>query len=204
MKKNYLKTIACNLFLLTCIFGLADYSFPQKSKLKNSDEIVFEFFRGSFANAKRREISLFIYKSGRIECEFSTEISGKKSDRLQKNCLQISKTKINELIKIAEMPDFLNAEESYSIFNGGIDNSKWAGVTYYRKKGDKDIDFTSDEGVREDEENALPKAVSNFLTKIKEIEKLIEKSSKQKVCSAIIRRNFFDSNFRQSIFFLKG
>ena len=178
MKKNYLKTILCNLFLLTCVFGLADYSFSQKSKLKNSDEIIFEFFRGSFANAKRRENSLFIYKSGRIECEFSTEISGKKSDRLKKNCLQISQTKINELIKIAEMPDFLNAEESYTIFDGGIDNSKWAGITYYRKKGDKDIDFTSDEGVREDEENALPKAVNNFLTKIKEIEKLI-KSNKQ-------------------------
>ncbi len=165
-------TIGCAVLLLMVF--LQSNSFAQKTQ-KAKDVILFEVSKYLNPGGIRRgsQRTLFIYRSGRIACKsLSYNPLGKKVETTNNNCFQISKKKIDELTELAEQTDFLEAEDSYQFFGGGVDYGKTFSIIFYRESGEKEIFLTNPR--RSPNDNSLPESVAKFIEKIAEIDKMME------------------------------
>jgi hypothetical protein len=160
------------LFLSFCALGLI-FFLQNVSFAQNSDSILFKIIKTNFVNTTGSEHVLFIYESGRVDCGHSTQTPTKKS-RLHKTigCFQVSENKISQMIKIAEMADFLNALSSYRFFEGGKHFGSAATIVYYRQNTEKIILL----GTLQTSENYLspPKSLNEFLQEVQNIDEKME------------------------------
>lgn len=161
-----------SLLMFCCVFGMVIFSI-NNSFAKSIDSILFKIIKTDFENTTGTEQVLFIYESGRVDCGHSTQTPTKKA-RLHKTigCFQISESKISQLIKIAEMADFLNAVSSYRFFDGEKNSGSSATIIYYRQNAQKVILL----GTPQTSENYLspPKSLNDFLREVQNIDEKME------------------------------
>lgn len=168
------------LLLLAVFFALmislSEISFAQQ-KSQARDVLVFEISRTSNPGGYRGNLTsshIFnFYQSGRIACgSISYDPRGKQIKSKRMKCIQISKSKIEELIELAEQTDFLEAKDSYSFFAGGVDHGKTFSIRYFRKNGKKEIFLTNPKQSGND--IPLPPSVTTFLQRISEINETLK------------------------------
>ncbi len=167
--KNLL-TIFCTILLL--LIFLQDTSFAQKTP-KAKDVLLFEISKlsnpGGYRGPSYSQNILLIYQSGRVACKSTRhDPRGKKIEGNKTKCFQLKKEKITDLTELAEQTDFLEAENSYRFFNGGVDFGKTFSIIFYGKSGEKEIYLTNPRQSRND--IPLPESVATFLKKIAEID----------------------------------
>lgn len=156
--------------LLTLLFFTLTISSSAQTKTKDLLLFEIESFSssggGGMGMRRSSKSAYFIYQSGRIACKsLSYNPQGKEIGGNKSKCLQISQTKINELIKLAEQDDFQTAD--YQYFEGGVDWGKSFSITYFGKNGKKEINLTNP---RQTENTAqIPPSLERFLTKLGEI-----------------------------------
>jgi len=143
-----------------------DAAAQRKSPPKTADKILFEVSRRSFGSGNRREKTLFIFQSGRVNCETSESLRGKKSSVKKAGCFKLSPSVINDLLKIASQPDFLAAEEEYFLSGGGIDHSSGMRIISFLNKGGKEIDFQTSDG----DDDVFPVSIEKFVVEIVKID----------------------------------
>ncbi|MEK7724669.1 MAG: hypothetical protein AAB336_10000 [Acidobacteriota bacterium] len=152
------------------IFFMLVISSPAQTKTK--DALLFEIEKYSNPGGSRRLSSsntFYFYQSGRIDCQkykrdFQKTTTGKKV-----KCFQTTATKISELVKLAEDPDFQSAKESYILFSGGYDWGKSFYIDYLGGNKKKTIKLIhsrfGDDGLEQ-----IPDSLEKFLTKLGEID----------------------------------
>lgn len=164
-----------NLLIMICLLGLMlclqNISFAQQTDLP--DTILFKIIKTKFSSVERSEETLFIYKSGRVDCAKSTKKISKR-ERTQKTvrCFTVSEDQIFELIDIAEGTRFLNASDNYRFFSGGEYDGASALIIYYRDKFTKTIILGTSNTT--DNNAPPPDSVNKFLNKIQKINQTME------------------------------
>lgn len=161
------------LFYISLFFTL---TFPLSAQTKIKDRLLFEIVKNEKAGGEFKargsvyqfSITFFFYQSGRISCK-SKGISstGKELGGESLDCVQASKTKINQLRQIASHPDFIKANEDYQFFKYDGNTITELSITYFSKLGNKKILLTN--MFNSENLNLPPKSLKLFLQKIGEI-----------------------------------
>ncbi|MCY7347785.1 MAG: hypothetical protein LH614_16425 [Pyrinomonadaceae bacterium] len=155
------------IFAAGFLFALRnDAAAQRKSPPKTADKILFEVSRRSFGSGNRREKTLFIFQNGRVNCETSESLRGKKSSVKKAGCFQLNPTVVARLSKIASQPDFLSAEEDYFLSGDGIDYSSGIKIISFLDNGGKEIDFQTSDG----DDDVFPVSVEKFVVEIVKID----------------------------------
>ncbi len=171
---KHFMTICC--FVLVLVIFVPSNSFAQKTP-KAKDVLLFEISKytnpGGYRGPSYSKNILFIYQSGRVACKSTShDPHGKKIETVKNKCFQLNKEKITELTELAEQTDFLEAENSYKFFNGGVDYGKSFSIIFYGKSVEKAIHLTNQRQSQND--IPLPESVTLFLKKIAEIDATME------------------------------
>lgn len=175
-KIKFLITICCAV-LLSMIFLQKD-SFAQKTS-KAKEAILFEIrkYSGSGGVWTSSEKSLYIYQSGRIAFKSTSKVPfgprrGENIVSKTNRCFQITKEKLSELIELAGNTDFLESNDRYLFFAGGVDWGASFTINHIAEGGNKSISLTDIKGSK----NAapLPDSVTSFIDKIAEIDETMK------------------------------
>lgn len=164
-----------NKIIYILLFFALTFPIAAQSKLK--DALLFEIRKLESGGSKySSNIVLLFYQSGRISCKTSiTTPQGKKLKQNKNKCLQISQTKLSELIEIAEKPEFQTASERYRYFGRmeeGGKNLKSLSINYLGKKSSKKIMITS--FTQFYQQNQIPTVLELFLQKFYQIDSQIK------------------------------
>lgn len=172
-----LKTQINNFRKLFYILIILSLIVPLSAQSKSKDVLLFEIDKYSNPGGGgmgRRLSSLdtfFIYKSGRIACKsLSYDPRGKEIKSNKSKCLQISRTKVSELLELAEQTDFQT--KKYQYFAGGVDWGKSLSITYFNNNGNKEIFLTNPKQANNIAQ--IPISLEKFLDKLGEISKTLK------------------------------
>ncbi len=172
------KQLKCyGAFHLILVFAYVPFDALAQNKQtsKLADKMVFEVVREGWSMGRVHAYTLQLYRSGRVTYLKASSKMGREKYHIEKTATAKSQVKkISDLIMLANQTDFLNAKSEYKTYGAGVDAGQRGRIIYYGKRGKQTIELAPYQSRRGERAEPLPESLKEFLSKVSEIENLLE------------------------------